>query len=54
MKKFYKFKIKHKKVCEDLLPTNSRFVFEQNLIHLQPRRDQNGSRILIIECGSKY
>lgn len=53
MKKFYKFKVKHAKLFDDILPSNVRHVFEQELIRLLPKRDQNGVRILLIECGSK-
>lgn len=52
IKKYYKLKQKHPKIFDDILPLNTRHVFEQELIRLCPLRDQHGTRILIIECGS--
>lgn len=50
---FFKLKQKHAHLYEDLYPNNVAHVFEQELVRLIPMRDQNGSRILMIECGSK-
>lgn len=52
LKKYYKFKIKYKKVCDTLMPESVRHVFEQELVSFQPRRDQHGRRILQLEAGS--
>lgn len=51
---FFKLKQKHANLYEDLYPNNVIHVFEQELVRLVPTRDQNGSRILVIQCGSKY
>lgn len=51
---FFKLKQKHAHLYEDLYPNNVAHVFEQELVRLIPMRDQNGSRILMIECGSKF
>lgn len=53
LKNYYRFRVKYKKLCENLLPGTVKNVFEQNIIQLQPRRDQNGSRLIILEVGSK-
>lgn len=54
LRKFYKFKAKHSKLFDDIVPASVRHVFEQELIRLLPKRDQNGVRILLIECGRKF
>lgn len=51
---FFKLKQKHANLYEDLYPNNVMHVFEQGLVKLIPTRDQNGARILVIHCGSKY
>lgn len=38
---------------EDLLPSKEKNIFQQNILTVQPNRDQLGRRILIIELGSK-
>lgn len=53
MKKYYKFKIKHKKECENITVESVRHVFEENIIKFLPLRDQHGSRIVYLSCGSK-
>lgn len=53
IKKYYKFKIKHKKVCENITVESVRHVFEENIIKFLPLRDQDGRRIVYIDCGSK-
>lgn len=45
--------MKHKKSCQNLFPETVKHVFEQEVIKLQPRRDQNGARLIILEVGSK-
>lgn len=50
----YKFKVKHANLFDDIMPSTVRHVFEQELVRLLPKRDQNGVRILLIECGSNY
>uniref|UniRef100_U5EUE2 Putative transporter n=1 Tax=Corethrella appendiculata TaxID=1370023 RepID=U5EUE2_9DIPT len=54
IKNYYKFKVKHKQYCENLLPETVSHVFVEGLAHLHPVRDQNGSRILILEVGRKW
>lgn len=39
---------------DGLLPSKERNIFQQNILTVQPNRDQLGRRILIIELGSKY
>lgn len=51
---FFKLKQKHSHLYEDLYPNNVAHVFEQELVRLVPTRDDNGSRVLLIECGSKF
>lgn len=54
IKNYYDFKVKHAGIYKDLLPSNERNVFLQNVLTVQPNRDQFGRRMLIIELGSKY
>lgn len=54
MKNFFKLKQKHANLYEDLYPSSVIHVFEQELVKLVPTRDQNGTRILVIQCGSEY
>lgn len=54
MKKYYKFKIKHKKSCENISVESVRHVFEEDIIKFLPLRDKHGSRIVYIACGSKF
>lgn len=54
MRNYYKFRLKHQKICKDLFPDSVKHVFEQEIIKLQPRRDQNGARLIILEVGSNY
>lgn len=53
IKKFFKLKLKHSKMFDDLYPAAIRHVFEQEVVKLLPRRDKNGHRILLLEVGSK-
>jgi hypothetical protein len=53
IKRFYKFKIDHKSYCENLVPSDVRHVFDQEIIQFQPLRDKNGRRILVVEFGSE-
>lgn len=54
MKRYYKFKLKYPKYCENLTPAVAQLGFIHNVIKFQPVRDQHGRRILILEGGSKY
>lgn len=54
IKRYYAFKQTHHDIYKDLLPSNERNIFMQNILTVQPNRDQFGRRILIIELGSMY
>ena len=53
MQKYFKFKAKHKKICENLTPDSVRNVFEDGLFKYYPLRDKEGRRILCIHGGSE-
>lgn len=53
MKKYYKLKQKHPRLFEDLYPMSVRHVYEQDILTLLPLRDKKGSRMLLMEVGSK-
>ncbi|KAL7010842.1 hypothetical protein ACKWTF_013973 [Chironomus riparius] len=54
MQKFYKFKIKHKNIHENLTPLALRTVFEDDLVKYFPLRDKNGCRIIYIHTGKLW
>lgn len=54
MQKQYKFKLKHKKVCENITVDSVENVFADDLIKYLPLRDLDGRRILYLNCGSKF
>ncbi|CAH1953957.1 unnamed protein product [Acanthoscelides obtectus] len=54
IKRYYAFKVKHADMYDGLLPSKEKNVFEQNILTVQPNRDQHGRRILIIELGKKW
>ncbi|CAH1276786.1 unnamed protein product [Diabrotica balteata] len=54
IKRYYKFKITHANVYDGLMPSKEKNIFEQNILTVQPNRDQLGRRILIIELGKKW
>lgn len=54
IKNYYKFRVKHKKLYEDLSPHSLKHVFEHDILHLHPTRDQLGRRILLLEIGSMF
>lgn len=53
MQKYFKFKLKYKKYCDDLTVESARIVFEDELVKYLPLRDVEGRRILYLSCGSK-
>jgi hypothetical protein len=53
MQRYFKFKLKHKKYCDNLSVESSRIVFEDNIVKFLPLRDVDGRRILYLDCGSK-
>ncbi|XP_075214509.1 alpha-tocopherol transfer protein-like isoform X2 [Lycorma delicatula] len=54
IKNYYQFKVKHKNVYENLLPSREKNVFNHDILTVLPRRDQLGRRILILELGKKW
>lgn len=52
--KFYRFKQKHLKYTKDLLPHTVRQVFEAQVVTLNPKRTQNGCRMVIVNTSSEY
>lgn len=51
--KFYRFKQKHPKYTKDLLPHTVRQVFEAQVVTLNPKRTQNGCRMVIVNTSSE-
>lgn len=51
---FYHMKLKYGEVCDNILPSTVRNVFEEGILSLMPNRDQHGRRILVIEAGKKW
>ncbi|XP_066589162.1 alpha-tocopherol transfer protein-like isoform X2 [Prorops nasuta] len=54
MERFYKFRLSHRRVCEDLLPSKERNVFCSGVLTPLPLRNGDGCRILLIESGKKW
>lgn len=54
IKRYYAFKVKHANMYNNLTPSGERNIFQQNILTVQPNRDQLGRRILIIELGKKW
>lgn len=50
---YFKLRAKNEKAFEDVLPATVRHVFEQDVVQLLAKRDQHGSRILVVQCGSE-
>lgn len=53
VQKFYKFKVKHPKYTKDLFPHTVRGIFEAQIVQLNPKRTQNGCRMVLINCSSE-
>ncbi|XP_043491339.1 alpha-tocopherol transfer protein-like isoform X1 [Polistes fuscatus] len=54
VKNYYKFKIKHSFIYNDLKPSKETNIFQQNILTVLPTRDQHGRRVLIIQLGKKW
>ncbi|XP_044267343.1 alpha-tocopherol transfer protein-like isoform X2 [Tribolium madens] len=54
IKRYYSFKVKHSDIYNGLVPSKEKNIFEQNILTVQPNRDQLGRRILILELGKKW
>ncbi|EFA03469.2 alpha-tocopherol transfer protein [Tribolium castaneum] len=54
LKKFYKFKLKHPKYGVDVTPNSVRHVFDNEVFVFLPTRTPTGSRIMIINAGTKW
>ncbi|XP_030752411.1 alpha-tocopherol transfer protein-like isoform X3 [Sitophilus oryzae] len=54
IKRYYRFKRKHSDSYDGLMPSREKNIFQQNILIVQPTRDQLGRRILIIELGKKW
>ncbi|CAG9801433.1 unnamed protein product [Chironomus riparius] len=54
MQKFFKFKEKHKKICENITVDSIRNVLEDDLLKYLPLRDKEGRRILYIHSGKNW
>ncbi|XP_049821828.1 alpha-tocopherol transfer protein-like isoform X1 [Aethina tumida] len=54
IKRYYDFKRKHSALYDGLLPSKEKNVFQQDVLTVQPNRDQFGRRILVIELGKKW
>ncbi|CAD7079710.1 unnamed protein product [Hermetia illucens] len=54
IKHFYNLSLKYGKVCENIVPSTLRHVFEQEIFTLLPVRDQDGRRMIILDVGKKW
>lgn len=54
LQKYYKFKLKHPKICNNITVDSVRNVFEDGLIMYYPLRDCHGRRILYLQCGERW
>lgn len=54
IKQYYHFKVKHANIYNNLSPKTEKNIFDHDILHVLPKRDQCGRRILVIELGSKY
>ncbi|CAH0556805.1 unnamed protein product [Brassicogethes aeneus] len=54
IKRYYQFKVKHADMFDGLTPSKEKNVFQQDVLTVQPNRDQFGRRILVIELGKKW
>lgn len=54
IQRYYRFRLKHGNVCDNLVPATVQHVYDEGLLYFQPLRDQNGCRILILEVGKKW
>lgn len=53
MQKYFKFKVRHKKICENLTPDAVSSVFDEGLLKYFPLRDKEGRRVVLVHFGSK-
>lgn len=53
IKQYYQFKVKHSSIYNGLSPNNEKNIFDHDILHVLPKRDQLGRRILVIELGSE-
>lgn len=54
IKQYYSFKVKHSEIYKELTPKSTKNVFDHDILHVLPKRDQGGRRILVIELGKKW
>ncbi|XP_050438044.1 alpha-tocopherol transfer protein isoform X2 [Adelges cooleyi] len=54
IKQYYQFKVKHANMYKELSPRTEKNIFDHNILHVLPKRDQHGRRILVIELGKKW
>lgn len=54
IKQYYQFKVKHANIYKDLTPKSTKNIFDHDILHVLPKRDQGGRRILVIELGSEF
>lgn len=45
--------MKHSNIYDGLSPKTEKNIFDHDILHVLPKRDQGGRRILVIELGSK-
>lgn len=54
IRSYYKCKKKYPKYCENLLPHTGIQGFRYGIVQSQPRRTQDGARILVVNVGGKW
>lgn len=46
--------MKHANIYKNLSPQTEKNIFDHDILHVLPKRDQLGRRILVIELGSEF
>jgi hypothetical protein len=53
IKKYYKYKLKYKKVLKKLTPSSVKEIHEGEIVQVLPDRDSNGCRLIVINVKSR-
>ncbi|XP_015592326.1 alpha-tocopherol transfer protein-like [Cephus cinctus] len=54
MKRFYKYRLSHPRICEGLVPSKEKAIFISGILTPLPLRCNSGERILLLESGRKW
>ncbi|XP_015127415.1 alpha-tocopherol transfer protein-like [Diachasma alloeum] len=53
MKRFYRYKVTHPRICNNLIPSSDRAIFESGVVTPLPVR-ADGCRVILIESGKRW